>query len=207
MDTELVIAIAVGSGGAVLGFLGLIAALLTRISVGRLGRDVQALEHAAAQAANSAWMKDRELEGVLKRRRLVIRTIQKLKDELEPLLNPPESGADHKTAIQAVTIAGKGLFTMVQEMQPRLGKSEQAALNRAREAALAIGSRLRGLGEPAAGPLPDRERQALFMLRTELSEVQQVVRETSLERLIQRVLDRAEGAADQAPEEPSPAPQ
>jgi hypothetical protein len=45
------------------------------------------------------------------------------------------------------------------------------------------------------------------MLRTELSEVQQVVRETSLERLIQRVLDRAEGAADQAPEEPSPAPQ
>jgi hypothetical protein len=195
VDTQTIIVIALASAGVVLGLVALLAALFTRLAVARLSRDVQALQHVAGQEATSAWMKDRELESTLKVRRLVLKAIQKVKDELEPVLHPPEGGPDRQAVLVSVSAAGKALFTMAQEASAKLNKNEQAALARARDTALEVSSRLRGILESMEGSaLPERERQVLIGLRSELGEAQQVFRDLTIDRVVHRVLDRGANA-------------
>jgi ribosomal protein S13 len=192
LDTEVLIAIIVGAVGAVLGLLALLIALTTRIAGNKALRFAESVQHSIGHASSADWLKDRELEETLKVRTVAVETIQKLKRELERAVFATAGSTKCEKVLQGVSDAGRNVLTAQADLQNKLDEREQVAMKRAKEVALEASSRVRSGLESIDDPsqLGDRDRRAILLLRSELSEVQQVFRDRSAAHVVKRIFDR-----------------
>ncbi len=195
MDNEVLIGLVVGGAGVVLGLLGVIIAVIARVAASHAARDLQGLQQEMAQIQSAKWMKNQELENLLKVRRAMLESIQKLKDSMTGMLQV-EKGAMKKEAVyKAVSDDGRVLSKLCEDHAAKLSETERSAVNRAKDAAVETTYQVRSFLDEIDDPadLSSAHRAELSRLRAELSESQQVLRDRIQDRLIHLVLSEGRG--------------
>ena len=188
---ELTLAIIASVTSFVVAVISLLTALLSSRQSSRSEQMLEKfrddLEHERATEA----MSDQHLNDNLKALQANIETIQRIKDEIQLVLSAVESSLDTKSAIEYVRAAREALFDCYEKNLADLSDSDAKACHRAKNYALQVENTLQsGLNQCAnASDLSDSCRQRLLELRVQLTDLQQVLRDSRSDKLAKRMSD------------------
>jgi hypothetical protein len=196
MEIELLIALVVGGVGAALALLGIILAVMARVSTTRAVQEMQSQQQETVQSQSAQWLQDQEMENMIKLRLAFLDCIQKIKDEVNILLRVKKGETKKDKINKALSDHGRILSKLCDERAEQLMDVEREAMLRAKDTAVEATFRSRSFLDEVTDPsdLSSAHRVELMQIRDELGDAQSVLRGLIQDRLIKRVFrDGREG--------------
>jgi len=187
MDTKLLIALIAAGSALLVALVSLATAVITSFTNARTSRALEAMKQSFEGTGPARAILDGETRDALEALKSGLHCVQRLKDEIQLMLSAVGSSLLVTTARQRMSTARGALFDAYERFHSHLADAEAAAFHRAKDLALAaeeivvssVGNRKN------ASDLPSDARDELLQLRSELTDLQHVLRDCRTERLIQ----------------------
>jgi hypothetical protein len=188
METKIIIALIAGGFSLLVAIISLITSIITGRHSGKIARDIELMKQSFAQQVSTKAITDAALQESLEALKIALQKIQQLKDEIQIILSAIGSSLDAKAAMNAISNARKDLFEVYEEKIANFNEAESKACHQAKNISLAVEEfLLHSLSSKEnASDLIDEERIRLTALRNELTEIQQLLRDSRTDRLVQR---------------------
>jgi hypothetical protein len=172
MDKSLLVALVAAATSTLVAIVGLIAATMTN------------------RRSKTDEFADAALSATLEALKQGMRAIQNLKDEIQLILSSIEDSLDSQEAVSRLDKARDSLADTFGENHPHLDKIEALALHTAKGAAFSVSGVVQaGLrGKMYASDIPASARTKLLELRSQLTDQQNVLRDSRTDRIARRTL-------------------
>lgn len=186
MDTKVTIALIAAAGSLLVALVSLLTAFVTNRIVSRTAESLERLKYSLDRSNRTLELVDSELKSSLEALRLAMQAIQRLKDEIQLTINAYGTSLDSMEASERIEAARQQLFQVYEEMHPRLNEHEAMALHRAKNVALSVSQRLTDelRRKKFASEIDSIISENALLIRTELTEAQNLLRDSRTERLI-----------------------
>lgn len=195
MNNEVLIGIIVGGVGVALALLGLLLAVMAKVTASRASQDLQLLQQEMAQTQSARWMQDQEMENQIKLRLAFLGCLRKLSDELTRMMSVKKGTVKKEVLYKAISDIGRQYSTLCDEHAEKLNETEQAAVLRAKGIAVEASYQTRSILDEIDDPadLSSSHRAEMGRLRAELNESQGILRGCIQDRLIDRIFSESRG--------------
>jgi len=184
------ITIAIVTAGIALGAAaaGLIVALVVHRQSTRTAQQVEALRQQLTRPPAHAIADDPYLKQGILALDALIQAIQRVKDLVQLVLNAFDTSLDSKSALASMTEARQHLFECYETQLPNLQQGEARGAHRAKNTALTIEMTLRQnlTGHYYVSDLAEAQKQALQALRDDLTDAQNLLRDSRTAMLFGR---------------------
>ena len=189
---EVMVALIAALASLVVSIIALTAARITARYNGALQRELEAQKEAAASEALATTIADKELQASLDALQKSVAAIQAVKDEIQLVLGSVVGSLPAETLAKRVVERRDVLSGTYEECRALLHRDDDRAMHMAKNLGFVL-SQLIETSPPtyAAGGLLSTEYAAqLSRIRENLSEAQQVLRDSRSQRLQQRLMTR-----------------
>jgi hypothetical protein len=189
VSTELIVAIAASVASVVVAIVSLIASIISNRQNANAAKAIEQLKYEMTRKTSRDAVSDTHTVEVAKALQRAIQSVQKYKDEIQLILSAFESSLSAKIALKRITTAREQLFVVYEELSAVLEADEARALHTAKNISLAVENHLRRAFQqkPQASELTDEERQLLIQYRNNLTDVQQVLRDSRIDVVLGRI--------------------
>lgn len=189
MNIELYVAYIAACTSVLVAVVGLITSIITKRQATRSEKLIETLRHELSQKETTVALTDKHLSEALTSLQLAITAIQSVKDEIQLILASIETSLDSDTAIKRITSARERLFACFESELANLNKKEDGAFHKAKNHSLIIENFIRKVlnDKPYTSQLSKEEKRHLLDLRNDLTDLQQILRDSRAGRLIERI--------------------
>jgi len=183
MKLEIVIVLITSATSFVVAIIGLAAAILSNIQSKRSEKELEMIRFQLDIQKTSFSLRKNELEKRIKSLNSLISSIQKFKDCLQVILH--ESSLDNEYILKSIIKVRLELFRCYEDEMPYLTKEELKASHSAKNLALTIEQEItKLLKKKLKGSFSDKNRSSLLELRNQLTDCQNLLRDTRTEAFI-----------------------
>jgi hypothetical protein len=188
MSNELIVALVVSGTSFVVALVGLVSSIVSNRQSARSSQALESLKYDFSRLTNKETLGDTQLVESLRALQLIIQTVQLVKDETQLVLSATNTSLSSSSAIKRIETAREKMFSCYEEMLPNLSEWESQVAHRAKNIALLIEIQIKSNIEPeSTANLSNDNRHQLTSLRNELTEIQQVLRDSKNDRLLERM--------------------
>jgi CheY-like chemotaxis protein len=182
MSTEVVVAL-IASG------VSLIVSVLSSRHSARSGKEIERLKHGLSRDTTRESIFDAQQAESLKALELSIKAIQRVKDEVQVILSATEVGSDYKSLMDGMRVAREQMFACYEEHMATLDRKEGKIVHSAKNISLHIEAYLKRSLPPQADVifLSGEQRGQLLAFRDSLTDLQGVLRDSRMDRLMRRL--------------------
>jgi hypothetical protein len=166
--------------------VSLLTAILTNRNSSRTAESLERLKHSLARSSRTLEVSDSEVVASLEALKIAMQAIQRMKDEIQLILNAYGNSLNTKEALERIEAARQNLFKIHEEKHPFLSENEALVLHRAKNTALKLSQYLTDdlQKKKYASDINNDTKEAALGLRTDLTEAQNLLRDYRTERLI-----------------------
>ncbi|MEP0873007.1 hypothetical protein NDA01_24775 [Trichocoleus desertorum AS-A10] len=188
MKTELVVALIASGASVCVALMSLATAVISQKYAARASRAIEALKFEFTTTLAKQSVIDSQLNESLVSLKLAIQEIQQAKNEIQLILSSIRSSLDSKTALHRITCLREESFKCYEENLASLNEFESNALHRAKNQVLSVENFLKESlrHKRYVSELSSADKQHLMFLRSNLSDLQQLLRDSREERLYER---------------------
>jgi hypothetical protein len=189
VSAEVMVAIAASITSVLVAVVSLVASIINNRQNATTVKSIGQLKYEIARKSSRDAASDAQTAEIAKAMQQAIQLIQKYKDEIQLILAAFETSLGAKIALKRITAAREQLFTTYEELSAVLEEDEARALHDAKNISLAVENHLRKAfqGKTQASELNTDERQQLMLYRNNLTDVQQVLRDSRIDAVLGRI--------------------
>lgn len=192
MESKITVAVIAAVISLLVAIISLIGTLISSKTTARTARGLEFLKHELLRSSKTIEFADSELNSSLSALKEALRAIQKIKNEIQLIINAINSSLDSDEALTKITTAREHLFATYESGHPNLNDIEIDAYHTAKDTALTIENVIRSQlkNKKYASNLSQNVRKNLIELRRQLTDTQQLLRDSKTDRLVQRTILR-----------------
>lgn len=189
MSSEITIAIITSVASLLVAVVSLVNSMVSTRQSAHSARMIESLRFELADKKSTQTLRDEYLTRSLESLDILIRAIQRMKDVVQLVLSAKGSSFDSESAIDIVSQAREHVFASFEEQLPNLEEGEAKGAHRAKNQALTIELSLREClkGTSFVSELSSDQKQALSALRNDLTEAQNLLRDSKATTLMNRM--------------------
>jgi len=189
--TNVVIALLTGIFALLVAAISLVNTLLASRSSARQALELEALKSAHEKSESRRTLLDAEFLAIFDALKNACSVIQRLKDQIQIVLLSARGSIGWKATLSSASSSRDELFGLYEDIHVRLQMGEVRALHHAKTIGLKVYDLLQTASKSTANPsrIRPKTRKDLEALRAELSDCQQILRESRNDRLCQATLD------------------
>jgi hypothetical protein len=190
METSVVVALVSGAISLVVAGGSLVASWITSRTSAKNSRGLEGLKYSFAESTKAQEIADREFLAALDATKESMQAIQQMKEETQLLLSAIDTSLGSDEAVARMSDAREALMVGYKNHHPILSETEAQALHRAKELARVAEELARKAlsSHRYASELDAQTRQVLADVREQLTEQQNLLRDSRMERLVRRTM-------------------
>jgi two-component system OmpR family response regulator len=191
VNNELTTAL-IASGTAILvAIISFVVSIVSSRQSTRSGKEIEKLKHDFSRASALEALNDSQLAESLKALQLAIKSIQRVKDEMQVVLTATESAIATQPLMEGIRSAREQMFACYEEQMAILNDDDGRIVHKAKNTSLQVEALIkRSLPTNAEViVLPEELREQLLTLRTALTELQQLLRDSKADKVMKRLGD------------------
>lgn len=189
MSNELILAL-IASGTAVLvAVISFVVSIVSNRQSARSGKEIEKLKHDFSRASALEALNDSQLGESLKALQLAIKSIQRVKDEIQVVLSVVETPTKRQPLMEGIRSAREQMFACYEEQMATLDNDDARTVHSAKNTSLQVEALIKR-SVPANAEtvtLPDELREHLVVLRMTLTELQQTLRDSRADKVVKRL--------------------
>jgi hypothetical protein len=187
---ELTIALVAAGTSLFVAIISVISSIVSNRQAARLAREIESLKHTLAKEEAAQVISDEQFNESIRSLQLFIQVIQRMKDELQLILGAEESGLEPKRAIERIIEARKAIFDCYEAQMAFLEERETSTSHQAKNQAILIEQTIKKYQQekPFILSLSTEQKETLLRFRTELTDLQNLLRDSRTERVARRTL-------------------
>jgi hypothetical protein len=191
MKIELFVALIASGTSLFVAIIGLITSFTSNRQSARSEKAIENVRYEISRLATKESISDTNMEEALKALRKSLQAIQLIKDETQVILSATNNDLNSKSAINRICAAREKMFACYEEELASLDDIEVRANHRAKNISLIIENLIKEglLSQLTASNLSPEKRDKITLLRAELTEIQQVLRDSKTDRILRRIGD------------------
>jgi len=169
--------------------ISLVIAMVSNRHSARSGKEIEKLKFDLSRATARDAISDAQQAESLKALQLAIQSIQRVKDEIQVILSAAESSLESKSAIEGIRSAREQMFACYEEQMATLDSEEARIVHQAKNISLQTEAFIKRSLSPKTDliSLSDEQQEQLLAFRTNLTELQGVLRDSRDARLMRRL--------------------
>jgi hypothetical protein len=190
VSPELTVALVAAGASIVVAVISLVTAIMSSRQSARSERAIESLKFEFQRATAQETLRDQHLAQCVEALQTFVSLIQRIKDEMQIILSAAHSGGTmrSRTAHERVSAARQTLFSAYEDNLSCLDEDEARICHRAKNLSLTIETSLvEILNGKRYVSLSLDEQSRFTALRNELTELQQVLRDSRADRLMRRL--------------------
>jgi len=183
MSNDLKIALIAAGASIIVSLIALATALLSSRQSNRYQKNIESLKFEFSKLLGKESAGESYIREITSSLRNAIQDIQHFKDEIQLILSAKQTSLDSKSALKRISTARERLFNSYEENFGSLDESEAKPFHGAKNLALKIEDYIKKClhGKSQASQLQNDDRQDLIYLRSELTDLQQNLRDMRLD--------------------------
>jgi two-component system, OmpR family, response regulator len=189
VSNELIPAL-IASGTAVLvAVISFVVSIVSNRQSARSGKEIEKLKHDFSRASALEALNDSQLGESLKALQLAIKSIQRVKDEIQVVLSAVETPTERQPLMKGIRSAREQMFACYEEQMATLDNDDARTVHSAKNASLQVEALIKR-SVPANAEtvtLPDELREQLLILRMNLTDLQQILRDSRADKIMKRL--------------------
>jgi CheY-like chemotaxis protein len=191
VSTELIIALIAASTSVLVAIISLIVSVISNRQSARSSQEIEKLKYDFSRASALETLNDSQLSESLKALQLAIKSIQRVKDEIQVVLSAIEMPAEPKPLMEGVKLAREQMFACYEEQMATLDNDDARIVHKAKNTSLQVEALIkRSLPtKTELITLPEEMHEPLSNLRMNLTELQQSLRDSRADKLMRRLGD------------------
>jgi CheY-like chemotaxis protein len=182
VSNELILAI-LASGTSIL------SVIISLAVSARSGKEIEKLKHDFSRASALETLNDSQLSESLKALQLAIKSIQRVKDEIQVVFSAIEIATEPQPLMEGIRLAREQMFACYEEQMATLDNDDARIVHKAKNTALQVEALIKRSLPTSAGAitLPEELLEQLSILRMNLTEFQQSLRDSRTDRMMRRL--------------------
>jgi hypothetical protein len=188
MSTEVIIAIITAIASLVVAVTSLVSSIISNRQSARLAETLETLRFELDEKKTTRTTAGTYLDSGLEALATLIQATQRMKDIVQLTLTARGTSLDSESAMKSILDARQNLFNCYEEQLASLGTIEASGAHKAKNVALDIEARLREfIGDDAFISLSSYQKRVLTELRNELTDAQNLLRDSRTTQLLKRL--------------------
>jgi len=191
VSTELIIALIAAGTSVLVAIISLIVSVISNRQSARSSKEIEKLKYDFSRASALETLNDSQLSESLKALQLAIKSIQRVKDEMQVVLSASEMPTELKSLMEGIRSAREQMFACYEEQMATLDNDDARIVHKAKNTSLQVEALIkRSLPTNAKQiTLPEELHEPLLTLRMNLTELQQSLRDSKADKLMRRLGD------------------
>jgi len=152
-------------------------------------KEIESLRFGFSRALVKDTISDTHLIASFGALKVAVQLIQRVKDDIQLILSALENSLDSKSAIERITSTRESMFVGFEHQLASLNEQEKDLFHKAKDISLVVERRIKQelAEEPNASCLSADARQELIILRMQLTDIQQLLRDAKAEKFMRRL--------------------
>jgi len=190
LDVTLPTAIISGAVALIVALVSLVTAVVTNRTTNRTQAELMRMKNDFAATEPARGIVSTELGSSLDGLKQALQVTQRLKDEIQLILAALPSTLTADGALESIEAARVEMFAVYKDVHPHLREPEKQACHQAKNMAAYACTAVQAIAlegcEPAT--MPTQTREVLSRLRADLSDCQNLLRDSRTDRLVRVAL-------------------
>ena len=189
MSTELILALIASSTSVLIAIISFIVSIVSNRQSTRSAKEIEKLKYDFSRASALEALNDSQLGESLKALQLAIKSIQRVKDEIQVILSAIETPTETKPLMEGIRSAREQMFACYEEQMATLDNDDARIVHKAKNTSLQVEALIKR-SLPANAELitlSEELRESLLTLRMNLTELQQSLRDSRTDKLMRRL--------------------
>lgn len=189
MSNELKIALIASGTSILVAFISLLISIMSNRQSARSGKELETLKYDFSRASALNALNDSQLSESLKALQLAIKSIQKVKDEIQVVLSAVGIPIERQSLMEGIRSTREQMFACYEEQMATLNNEDARIVHTAKNTSLRVEALIKQ-SVPAKAKtvtLPDELREQLLTLRMDLTELQQKLRDSRTDKVMKRL--------------------
>ncbi len=189
MGNELTVAIIVSSTSLVVALISLLTSLMNNRHTASSLRQVEVLKNDLLKETSKEKYKNEMSDETIKSLQESIQAIQRIKDEIQIIVQARESSLKSDSAIKYIQSAHRTIIKSYENNLTNLSESDASIFHSAKNRAVVVETLVvNGLNKkPYASLLSDEDKKELINHRSLFTEIQQTLRDSLTSALVERL--------------------
>ncbi len=189
VSNELILALVASGTSVLVAIISLVVSIVSNRQSARSGEEIEKLKYNLSRASALEALNDSQLGESLKALQLAIKSIQRVKDEIQVVLSAVEIPTERQPLMERVRLAREQMFACYEEQMATLNNDDARTVHSAKNTSLRVEALIKQ-SVPANAEivtLPDELREHLIALRMNLTELQQTLRDSRADKIMKRL--------------------
>lgn len=189
VSAELIIALIASGTSVLVAIISLIVSVVSNRHSTRSAQEIEKLKYDFSRASTLEALNDSQLSESLKALHLAIKSIQRVKDEIQVVLSAIEMPTEQKPLMEEVRSSREQMFACYEEQMATLDTDDARIVHKAKNTSLQVEALIKR-SLPANAELitlSEELREPLLTLRMNLTELQQSLRDSRADKLMRRL--------------------
>jgi CheY-like chemotaxis protein len=189
MSTELQVALIASGASLLAAVISLVMSFVSNRHSARSTQEIEKLKYEFSRATARDSIFDEQQAESLKALQLAIKSIQRVKDEIQVILSAEETGLDSKTVLNGVRLARQQMFECYEEQLATLDNKESRVVHEAKNISLHVEAFTKRSLLPQADSVSfsENQQEQLRRFRMSLTEAQQLLRDSRADKIMRRL--------------------
>lgn len=189
MSIELKLALIASGTSVLVAIISLVVSILSNRQSARSAKEIEKVKYDFSRASALEALNDSQLSESLKALQLAIKSIQRVKDEIQVVLSAIETPTEMNPLREGVRTAREQMFACYEEQMATLENDDARVVHKAKNTSLQVEALIkRSLPANAdITTLPKELSEPLLTLRMDLTELQQSLRDSRSDKLMKRL--------------------
>lgn len=189
MSNELKLALIASGTSVLVAIISLVVSIVSNRQSARSSKEIEKLKYDYSRASSLEALNDSQLGESLNALQLAIKSIQRVKDEIQVVLSAIDTAIDTKPLMEGIRSAREQMFACYEEQMATLDNDEARIVHKAKNTSLQVEALIkRSLPANAEEiTLPKELHEQLLTLRMNLTELQQSLRDSRADKVMKRL--------------------
>jgi len=191
METKILITLITAGSALIVALISLFTSLITNRQSLKSSYNLEVMKQSFEKSSFTRSIIDNEMKCSLESLKLALQAIQQVKDEIQLIISAVGSSLSSDIAQKRIKSARENLFNTYEKHHPYLNDIEKDTFHKTKDIGLSIEEMLmRSLqSKRFASDIPNNILTILIQFRHDLTDLQQSLRDSRIERLIKNSLD------------------
>jgi PleD family two-component response regulator len=189
MSNELKLALIASGTSVLVAIISLVVSIISSRQSARSSKELEKLKYDYSRASSLEALNDSQLGESLNALQLAIKSIQRVKDEIQVVLSVIDIATETKPLMEGIRSAREQMFACYEEQMATLDNDEVRIVHKAKNTSLQVEALIKRSLPANAGEitLPKELHEQLLTLRMNLTELQQSLRDSRADKLMKRL--------------------
>jgi len=189
VSNELKLALIASGTSVLVAIISLVVSIVSSRQSARSGKEIEKLKYDFSRASALEALNDSQLSESLKALQLAIKSIQRVKDEIQVVFSDIETATEPKSLMEGIRLAREQMFACYEEQMATLDDNDARIVHKAKNTSLQVEALIkRSLPtNTEVIILPEELREQLLALRMNLTELQQTLRDSRADKVMKRL--------------------